>query len=273
MVARKDQTMPEPDLLAVWQDFVRALQADRLSDDKIDPYEESLRAPIADSLAALRNEALADDLTARPEIHQVDDHVHYLLPLGKEMRTFCFTLLVVGKEWKFRHLESIVIRLDQVTHLPCSTFPDLPGPEKAWMREEIRATEQVRLFHLLAQEKGRDFAFQWFADGAGYVLAARTWVPFLPPFRAFILYLCWEQANLRGGRARLVSLGEQEALVELEPIGLRLYRASAHLQQQISLADYCQLYETVWQDRAESAGWDLSITYVGDATVLHFTRP
>lgn len=155
MVARRDQAVPEPDLLAVWQDFVRALQTGRLSDDRIDPYEELLRASIVDFLAALRDEALADDLNARPEIHQ---------------------------------------------------------------------------------------------------------------------YLCWEQANLRGGRARLVSLGEQEALVELEPIYLRLYRASAHLQQQISLADYRQLYETVWQDRAKRAGWDLSITYVGNTTVLHFTR-
>lgn len=42
------------------------------------------------------------------------------------------------------------------------------------MREEIAMTERVRVFNLLAKEKGKPFAFEWFRDGAAYFLAART---------------------------------------------------------------------------------------------------
>ena len=128
----------------------------------------------------------------------------------------------------------------------------------------------MRVFKFLVKEKGKAFALDWFKDGQGYFLAARTWVPFVPAARAFILYACWEQSNLRGQPVTPISLNERQAMIEIDPVGWKLYEQTGHLRQVISRADYRLLYETVWQDRAAAAGWDLRIEYAGAQVCFRF---
>jgi hypothetical protein len=120
----------------------------------------------------------------------------------------------------------------------------------------------VRIFNTLAQAKGRESAFDFFRDGNGYLLSARTWVPFVEPPRAFILYLCWEQANLTGNEVVLEKLQDREAVIRMRTFFFRLYKVSAHLKQQISFEDYRNIFETIWQDRSRAAGWELRIEYL-----------
>jgi hypothetical protein len=169
-------------------------------------------------------------------------------------------------------LESIVLRLDQLGPLPATRFPDLPEPDKTWIREEIQVSRDVWLFNALAAEKGRDSALAGFRDGAGYALAARAWVPFVDPARAFILYLCWEQTNLRGSEVSSERLDDDQAVVRLRPLYLVLYERAAHLKQQIQPQDYRQLFAFRWQDRAANAGWNLLVSYEGDQAVLQFSK-
>jgi hypothetical protein len=210
------------------------------------------------------------EFEAEPEEHLVEKQVHYLIPLTFDggQATYCFSFLVENDDWFFQHLEAITIRMDKIGSLPTSEFPDLPAEQKAWMREEIRVSKQVRLFYLLVNEKGKEFAFNWFKDGYGYLLAARSWVPFFPPVKAFILYLCWEQSRLQGEEVTLEKLEENEAVVRLTQIYFALYQRSAHLKLQISYEDYKTLFETIWQDRAEKAGWTLQIEYKEDDCVF-----
>jgi hypothetical protein len=51
-----------------------------------------------------------------------------------------------------------------------------------------------------------------------------------------------------------------------------LYQHTSHLKQQISFEDYRLIFETVWQDRATQAGWNLEIRYAEDECVFHFTK-
>ncbi len=51
----------------------------------------------------------------------------------------------------------------------------------------------------------------------------------------------------------------------MTPICFELYNRAAHLKGLISLADYRRIFETIWRDRAEAAGWRLAIEYQGDA--------
>jgi hypothetical protein len=112
----------------------------------------------------------------------------------------------------------------------------------------------------------------WFKDGAGYFLAAKTWVPFVEPGKAFILYLCWEQANLRKSKVTLEKLDENEAMIRIRPLLIDIYLQASHLKQQISFEDYVQIFTTIWEDRAEKAGWKLEIIG-GDYLIgFHFTR-
>ena len=262
------------DEVEIWREFLESLRKGTLTHSDLRPYDESLKEPLMQFLMTIKEKASWEEFEVTPEIHRVGNRIHYLLPLtfDEERTTHCFTFLVEGDEWYSQHIESILIRLDRISSLPASTFPDLPQQEKAWMREEIRVTKQVRLFNFLSEEKGRDFALNWFRDGAGYFLAARTWVPLALPPRAFILYVCWEQANLRGNSVTLEKLDDSEAIVRIRSNYLRLYTHSAHLKLQISFDDYRRVFETIWQDRAGNAGWDLGITHSQDECVLNFKR-
>jgi len=157
--------------------------------------------------------------------------------------TYCFTFIVEEYKWYLQHVESIIIRLDEIPPLPASKFPDLPEDQKAWIREEIGASEKVRLFNLLNREKGKDFAFSWFKDGAGYFLMAKTWVPFIPEHKAFILFMCWEQANLRGNPVTLEKLEDRKAIVRIKSSFFQLFYRTGHLKKQISFEDYRKILD------------------------------
>ncbi len=260
--------------LEVWQHFVADLKDGKITAENLRPYQENLRAPLLGFLSTMRQKADWNEWQTAPEVYRVQDQLHFLHPLtfDGEKTTYCFTFVQQDGKWFFQHLESIFIRLDRTGAPPVSVFPDVAEEHKAWMREEMHVNEQVSIFNLLVKEKGKLFAFDWFRDGVGYFLAARAWVPFVPPSRAFILYACWEQANLRGNRVTLEQLSDTQARIRMDLNYFRLYQQSAHVSQQIALEDYRRVFETIWQDRAHHAGWDLNLTCKGAECVFDFRR-
>lgn len=261
--------------LRVWREFVAVLQAGPLPDERLSPYLENLRNPLRGFLATMRASANWSEWHRTPQQFRVGKQLHFLAPLtfDGQTATYCFSFLTDSGGWKFQHLEAITIRLDQLGPLPVTRFPDLPERDKFWMREELDIGKDAQWLRTLTAEKGQATALTWFADGAGYALAARAWVPFVSPDRAFILYLCWEQARLHGTEVTLQTLDPGEAVVRLRTIYFLLYAQSAHLKQQIPLADYRRLFEYRWQDRARNAGWSLAISYDGDDAILRFVKP
>ncbi len=249
--------------LATWKDFVAAMKNGAVGSERIRPYYEQLREPILGYLKEMSEKATWAEWAADPEIHRVGDHVHFLIPLTFDGNTadYCFTFVTEGGTWYFRHLEAITIHLDKTGPLPTTHFPDVEEKTKAHIREETRWSREIRLFNLLSELKGKDFAFDFFKDGNGFFLAARTWVPFVEPRGAFILYSCWEQAELRGNEVTLETLSDEEAVVRTSTYFFGLYKATAHLRQWISFEDYQRIFETIWQDRARAAGWSLEIEY------------
>jgi hypothetical protein len=265
---------------AIWRDFLTVLRSGGMADtSRYRPYDLSQRAPLMAVLERMRGLLLWDSCAVAPEIFRVGEQVHFLAPLvfqqgdAIDRATFCFSFLAPGDRWYFQHLESITLRLDRLGSPPVSDFPDLPEERKAWMRDEIQTSKDIEHYLRVAHEHGPEAARDWFRDGAGYALAARTWVPFVPPERAFVLYLCWDLANLRGERVTLEELGDSSARVRFAPRFLELYRRTTHLRTEIAEADYRKLFETVWSDRATHAGWDLDIAYQGDTCDLRFRRP
>jgi hypothetical protein len=259
------------DDLKIWNEFVEAVKNDQITPDRIRTYDNLPKDMLLQWIKMFKEGKLWEQIQGTPEVHKVGEHIHYIVTFAKGdwKSTFCHTFLIEDGKWYFRHLENITIRLDQIPVLPTSKFPDLPEEKKAWQRQEIYWTEQVRLFNFLTREKGKNFAFNWFKDGDGYLLTAKTWVPFYPSEKAFILYLCWEQANLR---VTLEKFDDNEAVARMKPMYLQLYKQTAHLKAQISFEDYLQIFETIWQDRATKAGWNLDITYNGDECLFNFQR-
>jgi len=260
--------------LQVWSEFVTLLRTGDFPPEKIKPYREEFRSPVVGFLNTMRRKADWKEWLNHPETFRVGEQVHFLLPLtfDGQTDTYCFSFVLEDDRWYFQHLEAITLRMDRLGPLPASRFPDLPEKAKAWMREEIEVTREVWLFNALSAEKGAAAVLDWFKDGTGYALAARAWVPFVPPSRAFILYLCWEQANLRGNEVVLEQLDDASALVRLRPLYFQLYKDSAHLKQQIQPDAYRALFESRWRDRASAAGWNLDISYQAGDCVFRFAR-
>ncbi len=259
----------------VWRQFTAELKDGKITAADLRPYDEMLRAPLLGFVTGMRQKADWQEWQAMPEVHRVGDRLHFLIPLTFDgnKTTYCFTFITQNGRWYFQHLESIFIRLDRTGQPPISTFPDVSEDTKDWMREEIAVSQQVKLFALLAKEKGKTFAFDWFRDGPGYFLGARTWVPFVDPSRAFVLYACWEQANLRGNKVTLETLTATQARIRMTLLYLQVYEQSGHVRQQIAYDDYRRMLETIWQDRARAAGWDLKMMCKGTECVFDFSKP
>jgi|GEM_PF-579809 len=270
----------DEEAIRIWKEFVTDLRAGKMENPE---RYRLLNAAWNDSFVGwmkiLREGVDWDKTKATPEIFRVGDEIKYVVPVwqkaedGLREHTYCFTLILENGRWYYRHLESITIRLDKVKNLPASEFPDVPEEIKAWIRNESETSEAIRLFNFLAKEKGKDFAYDWFKDGPGYVVAAWAWVPFFPKERAFVLFMCWQLANLRGENVTLEKLDEKEALVRwTKPLFFELYARASHIKTWISVEDYRRLFETIWQSRAAAAGWNLAIVEEGDAFLMRFTR-
>jgi hypothetical protein len=258
--------------IAVWRAFVKQVKAGKLTEADVRPYRGLSRA----TLVHFARETVGKTPLVRmkrPEVFRVGNQLHFVVQLSKEPpSSFCFTFVRRGGRWYYRHVENIFIRLDRVKRFPTSKFPPLPEARLSWMREEIRVTKMVRLFNHLKKEKGRRAALDFFRDGKGFFIAAKTWVPFLPPHRAFVLYLCWMETHLRGSRVTLESLTKTTARVRLAPHYLELYRRTGHLKHQIARRDYVALLETIWRDRAKHAGWKVELKYPEDSVcVMRFS--
>lgn len=265
--------VPSPADIVRWREFVALLRSAPFPSERVRPYQESLRASNLQVLALLRQRAHPEEWEMPKEAFHVGQQVHYILPLTIDgnQDTYTFSFVVDNGRWYFQHLDAIQLRLDKIGALPVSSFPDLPEATKAWMRAEQDATRDVWMYNTLVAEKGKDRALKWLLDGAGYALAARVWIPFMSPSRAFVLYACWEQANLRGNGVTLEALTEDTAIVRLASTWFKLYEISGHLKQQITLEDYRTIFEERWRDRAAEAGWTVTFEYAGSDVVMRFT--
>jgi hypothetical protein len=267
------------DELKIWNEFLFLVKNKQMTDDRIKPLEQlgdNFKPILLGYLDSVRVQASPSDWTNTPEIIKTDNRIQFLVPWSAhgQKTDYCFSFVIIDNKWYFQHLESIFIRLDKTSPPPVSSFPDVTEHQKTWAREEIYWSFIIQNFYLpIAGEKGKEVALGLLKDGGGYFVAAKTWVPFASPQKAFILYLCWEQANLRGNNVTLESLTDSWATINLETIFFELYNIAGHIKTLISIEDYKQIFETIWQDRAKNAGWNLDINYSPDYKVtLKFYR-
>ncbi len=256
----------------IWPEFVSLLKAGTLDESRLKPaYTKP--ATMLQFLNQMRASAKWAEWERAPETYRVGPLVHFVTRLseGGAAGTYSFTFTTEGGRWFLEHFESIVIRLDQVGTPPVSAFPDISEGQKAWMRQENYWSTMVFLFRQKRETEG-DKAFNMFLDGPGYLVQAKTWVPMVPPARAYILFSCWEQSKLHGNEVTLQKLDDRESVVLIDSMYLRLYRQSGHMRELVSEGDYRRIFEVMWRDRARAAGWDVTFTYDGPRCTLHYTR-
>ncbi|MGZ5479747.1 MAG: hypothetical protein ACXWGZ_09140, partial [Candidatus Aminicenantales bacterium] len=244
------------DDLAIWKEFVSALKAGTLTVDRIRPLYGTdkglLLKWLEELMKATRDSGALSDWDA-PEIIPVENLVHFVVKLriGRKTTTErSLSFIKEGGRWYFGHMENIMIRLDRIPPPPTSEFPALPEDTMTWQRNEILWSDLVRIYLRTAEKNGKDFALSLFKTGDGYFVAATSWVPFVPPARAFILYLCWAESRLYGNLVTLEKLTDEEAVVEMQTHFFFLYKRSSHMRQWLPFEEYRTIFETIWQDRA-----------------------
>ena len=265
----------------IWKEFVAAVKSGTLTAEQIHPL---YGVPKETLLEHLRQLKLASDSNSswadwdNPEVFAVDNLVHFIVKLriGPGTTTDrCLSFIKEGNRWYYGHMEGIFIRLDKTPKPPTSDFPDIDAETKAWQREEIYWSELVQTYLRIANKNGKPFALDLLKSGPGYFVAAKSWVPFVAPARAFILYLCWNESRLRENLVVLEKLTDLEAVVSMQTHYFFLYKRATHLRQWIPFDEYRQIFDTIWQDRAAAAGWSLEIKYKDPEClqcVLRFTR-
>jgi hypothetical protein len=258
----------------IWAEFVSLLKDGKITERHVRPAYTPA-STMLQFLDAMRGGARWTEWELTPEIYRAGSTVHFVIPLSEHGTpgTYSFTFVEQAGQWFLQHFESIVLRLDRVGQPPVSAFPDLPEDQKAWMRQENYWSQMMVLFRQMRAAAGPEAAFNMFRDGPGYLVQAKTWVPFLPPARSFILFSCWEQSRLHGNAVTLERLNDSEAVVSIDSIYLRLYRQTGHMRQLVSEDDYRRIFETIWRDRAAAAGWTVQFEYEGTRCRLRFTSP
>jgi len=264
---------------AIWSEFITQLKNREITLDKIRPMDElgdNFKPVLLGFLDSLRVQASEEDWEVLPEIIDQDDKLLFIFPWSTrfDKTDYCLTFSLEGSDWYIQHLEAIFLRLDRYGDLPVSEFPDIDDRTKTWIRQETYWSYIIINFYLpLSKKYGKQYALSLLKDGGGYYVAAKTWVPFMPEHKAFILYLCWEQSNLRGNDITLLSLNDSEAVLEMGSYFFALYGVTSHMRNLVSFEEYKEIFETIWHDRAKYAGWELKIDYGDNYTVrFNFTR-
>jgi hypothetical protein len=266
--------------LAVWREFSTLVRKGNFPPDRLKPLVPGMENDLLTFLAIFR-EADAASWERVPEVVRNGPAINFIIPFGDESRPFNFILVEDGGRWFFRHLEQVMIRLDKTPAPPTSEFPDTSEERKAWARDEVYWSQVVFWHTALVPKIGKPAFLDLLRDGSGYAVGAQTWVPFVPPARAFVLYLCWDLARLHGMNTRgrcvvLESLDDRAAAVRLRDHPFfRLYKDATHIRPKIAFADYREIFETIWVDRARATGWTLAIDYLspdGLEILFRFTR-
>jgi hypothetical protein len=58
----------------------------------------------------------------------------------------------------------------------------------------------------------------------------------------------------------------------LKENGSAAHLQTEHLRNQLPEAEYVSIFETIWRDRAEAAGWHVELRYEGTRATLRFTK-
>jgi hypothetical protein len=81
----------------------------------------------------------------------------------------------------------------------------------------------------------------------------------------------WRAWKEYGNPVTVLDVGPTGGVIRLtDPLHLRLYQQTGHLKSQIGVQDYEALFEAIWQDRAQAAGWDLAIVRDDRSIELRF---
>jgi|GEM_PF-1391217 len=176
--------------------------------------------------------------------------------------------------WRLAFMECITLPVLGMEAVPYSEFAPL-GKKEAFIRREKEISQLIRFYLKFKELVGKEEALMMFCDGRGEFLCARSWVPFYSDGLSYIAYCAWYESRMNGETVAVQEFQENRCVVVFyNHIWRNVYFMAAHLNPIIEYAEYMKLFESIWKDRAENAGWKIDFIYKdGDTTLIFNKRP
>lgn len=183
-----------------------------------------------------------------------------------------FDFLLNGISWKLAFIECITLPVFGINVFPYSEFLSLDKKELHIRRE--KEISQLVYFYLKFKELvGKTKAIEMFYDGKSEYVCARSWVPFYSDSLSYIAYAAWYESRINGENVAIQEFQDSKCEVAMyNHIWRNMYFTVGHLKPVIDYSEYMELFESIWKDRARSAGWEIQFTYEDEYTSLIFSR-
>ena len=183
-----------------------------------------------------------------------------------------FDFFFDGISWKLAFIECITLPIFDIDSVPYSKFMPLDKKELHIRRE--KEISQLVYFYLKFKELvGSEKALAMFYDGKGEYICAKSWVPFYSDGLSYIAYSAWYECRINGENVVIQEFCEDKCkIVIYDHIWRSIYFTVGHLKSLIEYSEYMKLFESIWKNRAESAGWIIDFVYKDEYTCLIFDR-
>lgn len=177
-----------------------------------------------------------------------------------------------GLSWRLAFMECITLPVLGMEAVPYSKFVPL-GKKEAFIRREKEISKLIRFYLKFKELVGKEEALTMFCDGMGEYLCARSWVPFYSDGLSYIAYCAWYESRMNGENVVVQEFQENRCVVVIyNHIWRNVYFMATHLKSVIAYAEYMELFEFIWKDRAENAGWKIDFIYKDEDTTLIFNK-
>lgn len=177
-----------------------------------------------------------------------------------------------GISWKLAFIECITLPVFDMDVFPYAKFVPLDKKE-LHIRREKEISQLVSFYLKFKELVGKAKALTMFYDGKGEYVCARSWVPFYSDRLSYIAYSAWYECRINGENVVIQEFQESKCEVVIyNHIWRGIYFTVGHLKPVIEYSEYMELFESIWRDRAASAGWKIQFVYTDAYTSLIFNR-
>lgn len=249
-----------------WKEFREKLKQDLLTEfDFTVEMGVYLRPLLCGEAAESRRRKF---LEAPYDIYEGTERVSVVLHCMDD--DYRFDFLPEGVTWKLAFIECITLPVSDINVFPYTEFASL-GEKELHIRREKEITQYVYFYLKLKELAGKEKALACMFDGKGEYICARSWVPFYSGRLSFIAYSAWYECRINGENVVIREFQESKCEVVIyNHIWRSMYFTTGHLKSVIEFSEYMELYESVWKDRAVSAGWIIKFVYQDEYTSLIF---
>lgn len=257
----------------VWTEFTRRLATGKFGEEDCEPIRGTCFGLfITEDHHATWREQIAG--TPPPAYEFGEDKLIFFMDEGtpKEVR---FDFIERDNRWLLYFIDAVTIPIKSIDQLPYDEFPPPRSGESdrdfgLW---EDYISFKLKVYQRVKEEKGREEALSWLADGFGKRVAASAWWPYFTPSRAFVVSSAWIESRHYGQDVAIEEFGDARCvLLFRDHIWFRMYEMATQFRGQLDRQEYTDIFEFVWMDRASHSGWSASFSYEGRETRVLFTR-